>query len=229
MAIHLTNVRFSYSERPDKLVLDIPSWSIEPGERVFVHGPSGGGKSTLLNLVSGIVPAQAGEVTVLGQELSQMSGRRRDRFRGRQIGYVFQQFNLIPYLSAIDNIRLASFIASADHHSSQQDEIRQLLTALNVAEEDWHSPSSKLSIGQQQRVAIARSLINKPQLLIADEPTSSLDQQNRDLFMSLLMSTVESEGMTLLFVSHDVSLSHYFSRVEDLSALNLAGDGNHVR
>ncbi len=220
MTIELSNVRFHYPERPKRWVLNIPSWSLSAGEKVFVHGPSGGGKSTLLNLLSGLMPASEGSVTILGQRLEQMNSRQRDRFRANNIGYVFQQFNLIPYLNALDNIRLARQFASRKKAGANDNEIKALLSALNLSEKDWRLPARNLSIGQQQRVAIARALINKPQILIADEPTSSLDQANRDVFMSLLMSVIAENNMSLLLVSHDLSLSGYFNRVDDLKEIN---------
>ena len=225
-AVDLSNVRFCYPDRTDIPVLDIPSWSLNIGEQAFIHGPSGGGKSTFLSILSGLLTINEGHISILGQRLDQMSNRQRDQFRANHIGYVFQQFNLIPYLNAVDNIQLASQFAQQNKKALLQKEIRELLSALNIAESDWQKPTRNLSIGQQQRVAIARSLINKPELLIADEPTSSLDQTNRDAFMSLLMSIVENNGITLLFVSHDMSLSNYFSRVEalnDISCLEVTG------
>ncbi|MBV1913780.1 MAG: ABC transporter ATP-binding protein [Pseudomonadales bacterium] len=222
MAIHLQNVSFAYPQAPQKKVLDIPHWSVAPGEQVFVHGPSGGGKSTLLNLLSGILQTDHGEVSVLGERLDQMSNRRRDRFRANHIGCVFQQFNLIPYLDAIDNIRLAAHFA-ASKQAAVEHQTDELLSALGIAPPERHKPTAQLSIGQQQRVAIARALINKPQLLIADEPSSSLDQENRDSFMALLMSLVKEHQITLLFVSHDLALSQHFRRIEALSDINTAG------
>ena len=218
MAINLSNVCFNYPEQANVPILNIPAWSLGEGEDAFIYGPSGGGKSTLLGLLSGVLSATQGKVTVLGQALNNMSPRQRDKFRANHIGYVFQQFNLIPYLDAIDNIRLASYFAKSNR--SLDNDIQTLLTTLNFPEQDWNKPVRNLSIGQQQRIAIARALINKPQILIADEPTSSLDQANRDNFMSLLMTIVKQHKITLLFVSHDMSLSHYFSRVESLNEIN---------
>ena len=108
MAIELTDIRFFYSDRPEDIVLNIPSWSLSTGEQAFVQGPSGGGKSTLLGLLSGMLVPSEGNVTVLGQRLDNMSSRQRDQFRAMHIGYVFQQFNLMPYLNAIDNVLLAT-------------------------------------------------------------------------------------------------------------------------
>lgn len=219
MTILIKNVSFAYPAAPKKTVLDIPHWSVASGEQVFVHGPSGGGKTTLLNLLSGILKADHGTVSVLGERLDQMSNRRRDKFRANHIGCVFQQFNLIPYLDAIDNIRLAAHFA-ASKSATLEKTAGELLAALSIASSDWHKPTAQLSIGQQQRVAIVRALINKPQLLIADEPSSSLDQDNRDNFIEMLMSLVKEHQITLLFVSHDLSLSPHFGRIEALSDIN---------
>jgi len=220
MAIKLTDIRFHYSGQPNNRVLNIPSWSLKTGEQAFVQGPSGGGKSTLLGLLSGLLTPSHGQVTVLGERLDEMSGRQRDQFRASHIGYVFQQFNLMPYINAIDNLLLAARFSSRKNSNLLKDEIKTLFGALNISEKEWYRPTRDLSIGQQQRVAIARALINKPQLLIADEPTSSLDKANRDAFMKLLMPMVVDNQMTLLFVSHDLSLSSYFTKVESLSDFN---------
>ena len=224
MAIELSNVRFHYPEQPEQTVLNIPEWSVSNAEHVFVHGPSGVGKSTLLGLLSGLLTPSDGQLTVLGQRLDKMSNHQRDQFRAENIGYVFQEFNLIPYLSAFDNILLASRFSKKMKSKSLQRDIKHLLLPLNISETQWYKPTRNLSRGQQQRVSIARALINKPQLLIADEPTSSLDTANRDAFMSLLMDIVTEHKMTLLFVSHDLSLAHYFNRVESLCVINRSKD-----
>jgi putative ABC transport system ATP-binding protein len=220
MAIELANIRFHYPRRPNHRVLNIPVWSLASGAQAFVHGPSGGGKSTLLGLLSGLLTPVEGQVTVLGERLDTMSSRQRDQFRAANIGYVFQQFNLMPYLNAIDNLLLATGFSNRKNSKAQKQEIKDLFAALNIAEQQWSVPTRALSIGQQQRVAIARALINKPKLLIADEPTSSLDKANSDAFMELLMPMVAENQMCLLFVSHDHRLSSYFDRVESLDDFN---------
>ena len=220
MAIELANIRFHYSKRPNHRVLNIPSWSLSVAEQAFVHGPSGGGKSTLLGLLSGMLTAVEGQVAVLGERLDQLNSRQRDQFRAENIGYVFQQFNLMPYLNATDNLLLATRFSKHKNTRALKDEIKDHFSALNISEKEWSVPTRDLSIGQQQRVAIARALINKPKLLIADEPTSSLDKANTDAFMKLLMPMVKDNQMTLLFVSHDLSLSSYFERVESLDDFN---------
>ena len=220
MAINLSNVRYSYPDQGMAPVLDIRGWTLSVGERAFIHGPSGSGKSTFLALLSGLLPSSEGQITIFGKRLDRMSGHQRDLFRANNIGHVFQLFNLIPYLDAIDNVRLARYFSRSQSNRKILLEIRDLLAALNISERDWKKPTQELSVGQQQRVAIARSLINKPNLLIADEPTSSLDRENRDLFMSLLMPIVQNNGISLVFVSHELSLSSHFDRIEALSDIS---------
>ena len=222
-AIELDDVSFSYPEDRSRSVLTIPHWEVPESEHVFVHGPSGSGKSTLLNLLSGMLVPDSGLISVNDSRLDKMTARQRDNFRANQIGYVFQQFNLIPYLNSMDNIRLARYLAGSPGGASADDGIESLLSELNIEAQEWGKPVSRLSMGQQQRVAIARALINKPKILIADEPTSSLDQANRDTFMSILMEVANVDGITLVFVSHDLSLKSYFSRVEAMSEINQGG------
>lgn len=223
MSVILNNLRFSYPGA-DTATLEIAHWQVDSGDAVFLQGQSGAGKSTLLNLISGVLSGATGEISVLGQRLDAMSGSQRDRFRANHIGYVFQQFNLVPYLDALDNIRLANRFSSRQQSPERPvSEIQALLDDLQLSEADWSKPASRLSIGQQQRVAIARALVNQPEVLIADEPTSSLDQENRDNFMQVLMERVGRDRITLIFVSHDRTLEHHFKRVERLSDINRAG------
>ncbi len=217
MDINIRDMKFSHEETSGRLLINIESWTVDRGERIFVHGPSGSGKSTLLNLVSGLLNCSTGEISVLGKRLDQLNNRQRDLFRANHLGYVFQRFNLVPYLSAIENIDLAKNFSNRERRSSNNLKAGELLNSLDLDSADWKKPVSRISTGQQQRVAIARALINTPEILIADEPTSSLDQENRENFMSLLMQLVESREMTLLFVSHDMSLTQYFTRVQALN------------
>ncbi|MDC1311556.1 ABC transporter ATP-binding protein [Burkholderiales bacterium] len=222
MTITIQDVKYSYPSHPERLVLDIPSWSISEEKKTFLYGPSGCGKSTLLSALSGLIKT-TGNLMVFGQSLSDMSSEQRDIFRAKNIGFVFQQFNLISYLNAIDNIKLASGFGPNHRNETIEREIKILLDELNISEDEWSEPARNLSIGQQQRIAIARALINKPQLLIADEPTSSLDQVNRDIFMALLMSLVDQHKITLLLVSHDMSLAAHFNNIVSLDKINFAG------
>ena len=217
MAVNIENLRYVYDQKGNDTVLDIPRWNIAGGEKVLLHGPSGGGKSTLLNLISGILQSSEGKLEVMGERLDQMSERGRDRFRANHVGYVFQSFNLFPFLNAYENVNLSLYFSKDAKTKGSKLEIENLLDELKLSKSDCTKPVRKLSIGQQQRVAIARSLIKKPGLLIADEPTSSLDAENRNQFMSVLLGLVNEQNTTLLFVSHDLSLREHFNRVEALA------------
>ncbi len=216
MAVQLNRVQFSYKGDHQRRLLNITQWAVNRGERVLIHGPSGAGKTTLLNILSGLLTCTRGEVAVMDQRLDKMSAKQRDRFRANNIGCVFQRFNLIPYLNAIDNIGLASTFSAAGN-AQWRDEASALLNSLMIEQTDWAKPTSNLSMGQQQRVAIARALINSPALLIADEPTSSLDSENRDNFLAILMELIGKRDMTLIFVSHDMALAEHFTRLEALA------------
>lgn len=220
--INLNEVKFKYSEESNSPLLSIPSWKVNSGESVLLIGSSGSGKSTLLKLLSGILRADSGQISVAGHTLENMKDRQRDYFRASEIGYVAQSFNLIPYLSAIDNIKLTNYFAKSNNTKDQILAMESLLLELNIKEPQWHKAINQLSIGQQQRVAIARAIVNKPKILLADEPTSALDEFNRDQFMSLLMNTADNHNMTTIFVSHDLSLSSHFSRVDSMPDINLA-------
>lgn len=219
-ALRVQALRFAYSKNAP-LVLDIPDWQVAEGEQVFLRGPSGAGKSTLLNVLAGVVLPNSGTVEVLGQNLANISSHKRDRFRAAHIGLVFQQFNLLPYLSVADNILLAAHF-NGRRDKSVEARMHELLVALKLDPMLVKQPAGALSVGQQQRVAIARALINDPQLIIVDEPTSSLDADARDAFLDLLLSLTQPSGKTLVFVSHDQGLAHHFQQALDLSQINLA-------
>jgi putative ABC transport system ATP-binding protein len=222
--IHLRDVRFAWE--PAVPVLDIPEFRLDAGETVFLRGASGSGKSTLLGLIAGVVPAQAGQVQVLGKDLSQLSGSARDRLRGERMGVIFQMFNLLPWLSVLENVTLACDFAPARRRrlgTRPRDEARRLLARLGLEDERWLSrPARLLSVGQQQRVAAARALIGGPDLVIADEPTSALDTGMRDRFIALLLEEATRTGAGVLFVSHDGALAGQFSRAVDLGDINRA-------
>jgi len=221
MTVNIENLRYAYDKNGTDTLLNIPRWTIAKGEKVLLHGPSGGGKSTLLNLISGILRCSEGKLEVMGERLDKMNERERDRFRANNIGYVFQSFNLFPFLNAYENVDLSLyFFEDVVKPKGFKQEIENLLSELNLSKSDCAKPVRKLSIGQQQRVAIARSLIKKPGLLIADEPTSSLDEENRNQFMSVLLDLINEEETTLLFVSHDLSLRQHFNRVEALAGIH---------
>ena len=162
--------------------------------------------------MTGILPASKGSIKVLGKDLSKMSLIERDRYRGKHIGYIFQMFNLIPFLSVRDNLLLSSKFFGASKKKSQvnlDQKIDQLAERLSIKASLDKKPS-EMSIGQQQRVAAARAILGAPELIIADEPTSSLDHANRDEFIKLLFEEAKACGSTVIFVSHDMTLSHRF-------------------
>ena len=220
MTVNIENLRYAYDKKGTDTLLDIPRWTIAKGEKVLLHGPSGAGKSTLLNLISGILRCSEGKLEVMGKRLDKMNERERDRFRANNVGYVFQSFNLFPFLNAYENVDLSLYFSEDARSKRSKQEIENLLRELNLSKSDCAKPIRKLSIGQQQRVAIARSLVKKPGLLIADEPTSSLDEENRNQFMSVLLDLINEQDTTLLFVSHDLSLRQHFNRVEALAGIH---------
>jgi len=201
--------------------LEVPS-----GASVFLHGPSGGGKSTLLGLLAGVLVPRAGRVSLLGTDWAAMSGARRDAYRANHVGYIFQQFNLLPYLNSIDNVLLPCRFSAprreraAAEGGSPREAAQALLARVGLNPSLWKRAAAQLSVGQQQRVAAARALIGHPEVVIADEPTSALDAALRDSFMDLLLGQCRAAGSTLVFVSHDERLAARFDRVVPLGELN---------
>ena len=223
LAIDLRRLRFRYGGGP--WVLDIPELTLERGERAFLFGPSGSGKTTLLGVLAGVLEANEGEVRVLGEDLASLSSAQRDAFRAQHIGYVFQMFNLIPYLSVLDNIALPARMDPARRARLDGAGVKE--TAALLADhlqigDLLKKPVTELSVGQQQRVAACRALIGAPELIVADEPTSSLDFDRREAFLELLFQECERAGATLVFVSHDRTLEGMFSRTISLPDINRA-------
>jgi putative ABC transport system ATP-binding protein len=222
-AVELSRLRFAY--RTGRDVLSIEQLSIARGETVFLHGPSGSGKTTLLGLLAGVLQASSGHVRVLGQDFTTMSSGARDAFRARHLGYVFQMFNLIPYLSVQENILLPIRLDAARKArlapQSIDDAVRSIARELDI-ERYLGRPIAELSVGQQQRVAAARALIGHPEVVIADEPTSALDTDRREAFLQLLFASCARAKATLIFVSHDHTLMPMFSRIVELAEINTA-------
>lgn len=224
--ISLEDVQFGYGTR---LVLDIPRLWVEQGSSVLLRGISGGGKSTLLGLLAGVLLPGKGRVEVAGHALQDMGGAARDRFRADQLGVIFQQFNLLPFLTVRDNIALGlrfSRLRSARVSGPLDAEIARLLQALQLNPELMQRRAGTLSVGQQQRVAAARALIGRPTLLLADEPTSALDREAASAFLQLMSAQCQAAGTTVLVVSHDDSLQPLFDRTISLSEINQAGAGH---
>lgn len=224
--LYVENLRFRWPSGHRDIV-DIPELSIQKGERVFIKGDSGSGKTTLLSLIGGINRPNSGRINILGTDIGELKQSNRDQFRADHIGFIFQLFNLIPYLSVIENITLACEFSSRRKAKaliksrSIEEEAYRLLSHLQLGNRGLLTkPVSDLSVGQQQRVAVARALIGSPELIIADEPSSALDTNTREHFISLLLSECEHSGSTLLFVSHDEGLEKSFDRCIHLSQLN---------
>ena len=218
--IQLENVRFAWKK--DETLIDVPEFKIAKGEKVMLRGESGCGKTSLLSLITGIQTVDSGLLTVDGVELKGLKSSRRDKFRGDHIGYIFQQFNLIPWLSIEKNILASVTFSSAKKERENSDlhsRIENLMEELGLGAFKGKA-IRELSLGQQQRVALARALVGHPPLIIADEPTSSLDEKNRSSFMDLLIDECEKEGSTLLVVSHDSHISEHFDRIVEFHHLN---------
>jgi putative ABC transport system ATP-binding protein len=226
MAIEISGLRFAWRDKLEP-VLMIEHLQVHQGERVFIAGPSGGGKSTLLSLVAGVVVPQQGTIKVNGCQLNGLPGAARDSFRADNIGFIYQMFNLIPYLSVVENVTLPCRFSThrRDRASARSsgyiNEAMRLLKHLGMDEAGViNKPVTDLSVGQQQRVAAARALIGTPEILVADEPTSSLDANHREAFIQLLFKECKRKDTTIVFVSHDTGLENLFDRTIHLSDIN---------
>ncbi len=219
MLLEITDLQKSFSA-PDgerTLIVDVPSFSLAPGEQVAVRGASGSGKTTLLNLIAGILQADKGTIALDGHEMTAMSESARDRVRAKTVGYVFQNFNLLQGYTALENVMLGMLFGpgvDATH-------ARALLERVGLSHRMDYRPG-QLSIGQQQRVAVARALANHPKLVLADEPTGNLDQRHAGEALALIKEACKENGAALLLVSHDPAILASFGRSEDLADLNRA-------
>ena len=212
--------------------LKVNSFEVKAGERVFISGPSGCVKSTFLGLIAGILKPSGGRIAIDGQNLAEKSGPQRDRLRGDKIGFIFQQFNLVPYLNVLDNVLLpCRFSAERNRRAAQvagtaAKAAGELIERLGLGGDLMDRPVSFLSVGQQQRVAAARALMGRPPLLVADEPTSALDADLRLAFLRLLAQECREAGSALLFVSHDRSLAGELDRAVGFGDLNAEPDNS---
>jgi putative ABC transport system ATP-binding protein len=212
--LQLDDVRYRWPGRAS-FELYVPGLTLAKAETVLLLGESGSGKSTLLSLICGTIIAQSGQVSVAGDDIASLSAGRRDSYRAEQIGLIFQQFNLLPFASVLDNILLPLLFAPR-RRSRVKDvnaEAIRLCHDLGLPDEVISARAGALSVGQQQRVAAARALIGTPPLIIADEPTSSLDASTQATFLELLFAQSRAHDTTLLMVSHDARLSDQFDRV----------------
>ena len=200
------------------LVLDVPTFDVDGGEQVALIGQSGGGKTTLLHLIAGLLVPDSGSIRIEKTEITRLSEQGRDRFRAAAIGYVFQTFNLLPAFSAIENIKLGMTFGFGQRDAARA---MHLLDRVGLADRAHYRPS-QLSVGQQQRVAIARALAGSPRLLLADEPTANVDPASAESVLDLIRTTCREEGVALLMVTHDMGIASQYDRVEELDTINRA-------
>ncbi len=222
--VQLKNLSFKYPSAK-KETLSVPYFSMQNSEKVFLYGPSGCGKTTFLEILSGVLVPQSGEVLIKQQNLLNLNSSQRDRFRASYIGYIFQSFNLIPYLNVKENITLPLYLSRERRQRvSKEKEIAEMTSlCVQLGIEDLiESPVTELSVGQQQRVAAARALLGKPELILADEPTSALDFDHRERFIKLLFELCGKNKTAILFVSHDRTLQGLFDRTVSLAEVNSA-------
>lgn len=227
-AVLLRDLKFAWPASTIS-TLKIANLNIPENSRTLIQGPSGSGKTTLLSLLAGILLPTSGQTVVLSEDLTRLNSKRRDAFRVDHIGFLFQQFNLIPYLNLIENVLLpcrfsrVRYQNAGSDEAGLKDEACRLLNLLGLEPDKFsHLTTQKLSVGQQQRVAAARALVGNPKLILADEPTSALDPENRLAFLELIFKECSKNQATLIMVSHDTSLSAQFDQVIDLSVLNQA-------
>lgn len=229
--VTMENARFSWPGR-QRFTLHIDAFALHRGKHILLIGPSGSGKSTFLSLLCGVVVPDHGNIDVLGQDLSKLSGAARDTFRAEHFGIIFQMFNLLPYGSVRDNVMLPLRFSKtrrvrASERATPESEADRLLTSLGLNLQDiGNASAAQLSVGQQQRVAAARALIGRPELIVADEPTSSLDRGRQAAFLDLLFAEAQAANATVLMVSHDETLSSRFDDVRRLDDFAVATRGS---
>ena len=223
--ICLDSLRFYWSKKSD-FKIHVPKFIMEQGERVLLLGASGSGKTTLLSLICGFLKPISGDIYLNNQRINDLNANKRDQYRSDNIGIIFQQFNLLPYAGVIDNIILPLYFSKirANNVKNQRETAFNICKSLRLPDSIKDMQASKLSVGQQQRVAVARALIGKPSLIIADEPTSSLDNDAQKNFLELMFKQIQENSSSLLMVSHDTSLSSYFDRVIDINDILIRED-----
>ncbi|QDU11940.1 ABC transporter ATP-binding protein [Gimesia aquarii] len=218
MSLLLENVKKSYREPNGSIlpILNIERFELKESEQAVLIGESGSGKSTLLNVISGITSADSGKVTIAGTEIASMAEVVRDRFRAERIGFVFQTFNLLPAFSALENVLLGM---SFSREKPNRNRAKELLAQVGLEHRLHHRPQ-QMSVGEQQRVAVARALANQPKLLLADEPTANVDISNQETILQLLRDACAQNQISMLLVTHSQEVAKQFDRVETLSDFN---------
>lgn len=214
----LENVKKAYIEpNGDRLpILDVPELKLDAGEQVVIRGRSGCGKTTLLHAIAGLTTVDSGKIEVNGVDVTRLAEARRDRFRARNLGYVFQTFNLLPAFTALENVLLGMTFTG---QRSNRERATELLTRVGLGHRMSHKPSA-LSVGEQQRVAVARALANEPVLLLADEPTANVDPGHQQQVVDLIREACRRENVTLLLVTHAPEVAQQFERVVELEEIN---------
>ena len=219
--LKVENIKKSYRE-PDGRplpILDVPRLDLAAGEQVVIRGRSGGGKTTLLNAIAGLATVDAGRIIIQDTDVTRLPEVARDRFRARHIGFVFQTFNLLAGFTALENVLLGmTFTGRKQDHAHAA----ELLERVGLKHRQTHKPSA-LSVGEQQRVAVARALVNRPVLLLADEPTANIDPGHQQQVIDLLREVCLGENVAMLLVTHDEEVARQFDRVEHLETLNRVG------
>lgn len=223
--IEIQNLLFRYPNNSSD-TLNLPEFTVKSGEKIFLHGPSGSGKSTLLEILAGVLSPTQGNLKILNENLSSFSSSAKDLFRANHIGYIFQSFNLISYLTVTENISLPLHFSPLKRKKVPRNNEKETIAALTQdlgISELINKRVAELSVGQQQRVAVARALIGSPEIILADEPTSALDHDHREKFIKLLFMVADKSKITVIFVSHDKTLEKIFDRTVSLLDLNKVG------
>ena len=211
--IKIESLNFYWSKKSNFKIF-VPSLEIKKGEKVLLLGESGSGKTTLLSLICGFLNPLSGSISINGNTINELSSKTKDEYRADNIGIIFQQFNLLPYANVVDNVLLPLYFSQARSKNivNKRAAALELFKQLRLPDDIAQYKASNLSVGQQQRVAVARALIGNPSLIIADEPTSSLDTNAQQLFLDLMFKQISENNSTLLMVSHDKSLSNRIDR-----------------
>ena len=223
--IKIDSVRFYWSKKSNFKIF-VPNLEIKKGEKVLLLGESGSGKTTLLSLMCGFLNPLSGNISINGNTINQLSSKTRDEYRADNIGIIFQQFNLLPYANVVDNVLLPLYFSKvrSNNVSNKKEKVIELFKQLRLPDDIAQFRASSLSMGQQQRGAVARALIGNPSLIIADEPTSSLDADAQKIFLNLMFEQISENNSTLLMVSHDKSLSNQFDRLIDINEILIRED-----
>tara|TARA_A100000164_G_scaffold287519_1_gene260543 strand:- start:782 stop:1468 length:687 start_codon:yes stop_codon:yes gene_type:complete len=223
--IKIDTVKFYWSKKSNFKIF-VPNLEIKKGEKVLLLGESGSGKTTILSLICGFLNPLSGNIFINGKTINQLSSKTKDEYRADNIGIIFQQFNLLPYANVVDNVLLPLYFSKVRSNNvpDKREKVIELFKQLRLPDDITQFRASSLSMGQQQRVAVARALIGNPSLIIADEPTSSLDADAQKIFLDLMFQQISENNSTLLMVSHDRSLSEQFDRLIDINEILIKED-----